>query len=111
MDYCFFKEDTFYNTAFNNKIDGIGNIDNINTVVFGKHFYNNSIGGGFSNNSIDNYFRKNDIKNQTCDSIDFSTATHVYGDYDTTILKRADGTVVLTYYNNSANLVMVDVNS
>lgn len=34
MDYCFFKEDTFYNTAFNNKIDGIGNIDNINTVVF-----------------------------------------------------------------------------
>ena len=210
MNYCFFKEDTFYNTAFNNKINDIGKINTINTVVFGKNFSNNSIGGDFSNNSIsegfsynsigegfyynsigtgfynnsiganfsnnsisagfyynsiganfsnnsisegfsynsigegfyynsigtgfyynsigagfynnsigagfyynsiDNYFRKNDIKNQTCQLIDFSTATHVYGNYDTTILKRADGTVVLTYYNNSANLVMVDVNS
>ena len=156
MDYCFFKEDTFYNTAFNNKIDGIGNIDNINTVIFGINFSNNSIGAGFSynsigtdfynnsigagfsynsigagfsnnsigagfsnnsigagfgNNSIGAGFTKNDIKNYTCNSINFYDATHVYSDYDTTILKRADGTVVLTYYNNSANLVMVDVNS
>jgi len=67
--------------------------------VIGNEFYNNTIGVDFYDNVICDNFQNNAILdtfqfNQVgypINGINFSSATYVYGDYNTTILKTADG--------------------
>lgn len=72
QDYKMFAEDSYYTTAYSNKIEmSNGNIIEIsNTVIFGANFkynkigqafYENSIAGNFSYNTIDASFNYNSI--------------------------------------------------
>ena len=102
----------FYNNSmgayfYNNSIGA-----NFHNNSIGENFYNNSIGENFySNSGILSYFNINDIKN-SINTIDFSTATHVYSPtYNKTIFKRQDGTAKLSYFNNSDVLTVVAANA
>lgn len=77
-----FGEDTMYNT-------------------FGNNTHNNSFGKNTHNNSFGNNLA----------SIDFTitpTPTHIYGNYPCNIFRRQDGTVRLSYYDNTDTLVVVN---
>jgi hypothetical protein len=78
---------------------GFGGGPNPRGNVIGNEFYNNTIGVDFYDNVICDNFQNNAILdtfqfNQVgypINGINFSGATYVYGDYNTTILKTADG--------------------
>lgn len=54
-------------------------------------------------NMIDNHFYGTHINDN------LSSATKIFGDYHKNIFKRADGTIRLSYYNNSDTLQVVNV--
>jgi hypothetical protein len=108
-----------------------------NTI--GNEFTLNTIENEFTNNTIGNYFTKNTIKNSvsyiiTSDStsvaeafqlntiqdgvhgsngseLDFTSATHVYGEYNCELFKRQDGSIRLKFYNNNDEIVITDYDS
>ena len=91
--------------GFNNNTTGIsfynntiGNEFNSNTI--GNDFNSNTIGNDFRFNTISNTFKFNMIKYQVS-STNFSSATHVYGDYNCEIFRRSDNTLQLSYINGS----------
>ena len=116
-----FTNNIIGNNAFSNTIDSnfgynkIANSFEDNTIgsdfgfggsiprgnVIGNEFYNNTIGVDFYDNVICDNFQNNAILdafqfNQVgypINGINFSGATYVYGDYNTTILKTADGLI------------------
>ena len=69
-----------------------------NTIIY--RFYDNTIGNGFYSNTI-----KSNIG-----EINFTQATHVYGNYDCEIFKRLDGTVRLRYTDNNDAILTVAPN-
>jgi hypothetical protein len=110
---------------------------NCNNNVILDNFYNNHIGENFFDNNIGYNFSKNVIndnfsRNTTVDTFssnlisnnfkwnniqtgvsgyDFSSATHVYGNYNCNIFSNSLGYVRLSYYNSSDVLVITNVNS
>jgi hypothetical protein len=82
---------------------------NFNSNSIGANFYYNSIGANFSNNTgiLDN-FQYNTV--ETCQSIDFTTATYVYFSYSKTLFKTSGGLYKLRYFNDLGVPVVVNAN-
>jgi hypothetical protein len=100
---------------------------NNNTVMYnfgenfiGYYFNNNSIAHFFTRNHIDSYFngntipqpgfKLNNVKYSNLSGIDFTYATHVYGEYNCDLFKNSSGTDRLSYYDSSdvLNIVHID---
>jgi hypothetical protein len=83
----------------------------------GNYFIANAIGAGFTRNYILENFNLNTIaanfKKNTGRSIgvNYTTATHVYGDYSCEIIQRQDQAYKLKYCNNSNVIVVVNANA
>jgi hypothetical protein len=107
-----------YNTVGNSfNYNTVGNNFYYNTV--GDNFYSNTVGNSFNYNTVGysfylntvgNYFRLN-ISNSQVSSLNFTSATHVYGAHECTFIKRQDNTIRLSYYNNSDVLTIVNPTS
>jgi hypothetical protein len=98
---------TFYNNFLDKRF--------ANNIIIGE-FAGNDIGPDFKNNNTNCYqfinnivigeFQYNNVI-APISGIDFSSATHVYGDYNCAIFKNAAGTLRLSYYNTSDVLTIV----
>ena len=128
----------FYSNTIGNDFQTniIGNTFNFNTI--GNYFYSNTIGNDFNSNTIGNGFKYNTIQNNiqyiiTPDKtsgnefrnnfirdrvqgaygteLDFTSATHVFLNYNCEIYSREDGTIKLKYTNNSDTIVVVNYNA
>jgi hypothetical protein len=76
----------------------IGNSFANNTI--GVDCYDNVIGNNFFNNTIVDYFKYNQIL-YPISATNFSTATHVYAEYDCTIIRGSDGNYYLQYFDGT----------
>ena len=95
-----------YNTIGNNCYSNtIANTCYGNTI--GNVFASNTIGNGFSGNTIGNNFTSNTSEDNFI-GINFSTSTHVYSGYSTTLFKNAALSQRLRYFNSSDQLVVTD---
>ena len=90
-------------TSFNSNT--IGTSFNSNTI--GNAFYSNTIGTSFNSNTIGNSFNYN-TSEDNFNSINFSTSTHVYNSYNTTLFKNSANSMRLRYFNSSDQLVVTD---
>jgi len=99
------QDNTFGSNCYNNTI--------------GVNFYSNNIGDNFIDNVVGNHFQINTIiynfnlnivETNTLSNVDFTSATHVYGDYNCTIFKRGDGTNRLSFVNSADTLTITNVN-
>ena len=99
-----FQSNTIGNSFYYNTI---GTEFNSNTI--GIDFYYNTIGNSFNNNTIGNSFYKNTAQDNFT-SQDFTGATHVYNNYNTTLLNGTNAKW-LTYYNDSGVLVSTSPSS
>lgn len=86
----------------------IGNYFYNNTI--GEYFYNNVISDGFYFNTIVDFFQLNDVKFSLY-STDFTTATHVYGNYNCILFKNSTLSSRLSYYDGTDTLTIVNINS
>lgn len=103
-------------------------LDNFYNNQIGDNFFENNIGYNFSKNFIgDNFSRSTTIDTfasniigdnfkwnivQTgVSSYDFTSATHVYGNYNCFMFSNSIGFVRLSYYNSSDVLVITDVDA
>lgn len=82
--------------------------DEFKTNTIGNTFYFNSIGNDFGSNTTGNDFQRNDAK-YSPRSIDFTTATHVYADYNCEIFKNSAGVLRLKYINDVDTIKFVDI--
>jgi hypothetical protein len=95
-------------------VNTIGNDFATNTIgnsfysnIIGNTFQGNTIGNSVNSNTIGNSFRMNTAEDNL--SIGNVTgATHVYGAYNTRLFKNFNGTVRLSYFNASDQLVVTD---
>jgi hypothetical protein len=88
--------------------NNIGNYFYSNTI--GEYFYNNEIVDGFYLNSVVDYFQLNNVKT-SLSSIDFTLATHVYGNYNCEIFKRQDSNNRLSYYDGADVIQIVNIDA
>jgi len=96
-DYNMFATASNFNSIYEIKI-AQNSEDIINlcaSCFFGNNFYSNSIGNGF---------RLNEIRPQI-DEIDFTSATHVYGDYECEIYKDKTDGLKLRYMDEGVLIV------
>lgn len=84
----------------------IGNHFHNNTI--GEYFYDNFIRDNFTNNTVVDYFQQNTVTNDVT-TIDFTTATTVYGYYNCNIFRRSDQALRLSYYDENDVLVITDI--
>jgi hypothetical protein len=107
----FFAINTIGSSFSNNTISNdcssntIGSNFNANTIgpsfrynTIGNSFYNNNIGDGFNYNTSEDDFN----------SIDFTSSTHVYNSYNTTLFQNSANSMRLRYFNSSDQLVVTD---
>jgi hypothetical protein len=107
------------NVISNASFNLIGNIfstnrlgDNVFSNNIGDNFLQNTIGNSFQNNTVGNNFRRNNFPIGTSVLFtNFTTSTHVYGNYDCTIIQRSDFVLILTYVNGSNVVQYVAINS
>lgn len=92
-----------FNTSQGNTI---GNYFYGNTI--GEYFYNNNISDGFYNNTTTDYFQQNRITNELS-TTDFTSATHVYGNYNCEIFRNFNSNFKLSYYDSSDQLTVVNI--
>jgi hypothetical protein len=76
----------------------IGNSFANNTI--GVDCYDNVIGNNFFNNTIVDYFKYNQIL-YPISATNFSTATHVYADYNCTVIRSSDSNYYLQYFDGT----------
>ena len=86
----------------------IGNYFYDNTI--GEYFYNNVIADGFYSNTIVDSFQLNNVK-FSLSSTDFTSATHVYGNYNCELFINSTLAQRLSYYDGSDVLTIVNINS
>lgn len=103
-------------------------LDNFYNNQVGDNFFENSIGYNFSKNFIgDNFSRNTTVDNFSSNligdnfkwniiqtgvsSYDFTSATHVYDNYNCFMFSNSLGFVRLSYYNSSDVLVITDVDA
>lgn len=92
---------------------------NFSSNVLGCYSYKNTFGnniwsGNFIKQTVNPYsaFINNYINNDlNFTGIDFSSSTHVYGDYSTEIVKAFGGSIKLMYVDNGGVQQIVSVNS
>jgi hypothetical protein len=104
--------DSFFVNILGNEFSGNTIGSNFNTNQIGNLFNNNNVSTLFSGNTIADNFQRNQIE-YSPNSIDFTTgpSTHVYGDYSCVMFKRPDGTLRLSYYDNSDVLNITDIDA
>ena len=98
----YFQANTIGNSFSNNTI---GNDSNNNTI--GNSFISNTIGNDFQLNTIGNSFNYN-TSEDNFNNINFSTSTHVYNSYNTTLFQNSANSMRLRYFNSSDQLVVTD---
>jgi hypothetical protein len=76
----------------------IGNSFAGNTI--GVDCYDNVIGNNFQTNTIVDYFKYNQIL-YPISATNFSTATHVYADYNCTVIRSSDTNYYLQYFDGT----------
>jgi len=86
----------------------IGNYFYNNTI--GEYFYNNVVADGFYSNTVVDFFQLNDVR-VSIFSTDFSSATHVYGDYNCTLFKNSIPLSRLSYYDGADLLQITNVDA
>ena len=91
-----FQSNTSIGTNFLS--NSIGNFFQVNTV--GNDFTFNKIGDSFDTNTVGDFFKRNQI-DYSPTSTDFSSATHVYGDYTCKIFKSNDTNFYLEYFSGT----------
>jgi hypothetical protein len=107
------------NTTWNSYFTTSNNGSNFVRNRIGNEFYGNEIiGSNFSLNDISNLFRynenigndfiKNTIKSEVL-SIDFSTATYVYSNYNCEVFENSSNNNRLSYYDGSDVLNIVNI--
>jgi len=84
----------------------IGNYFYNNTI--GEYFYNNVVVDGFYSNTVFDFFQLNDVR-VSIFSTDFSSDTHVYGDYNCTLFKNSSLSSRLSYYDGSDVLNITNI--
>ena len=103
-----FSNNTVGNDFFNNTVgDGfnfntVGNYFFYNTV--GDGFNYNTVGNAFDTNTVGNNFRYNDLKYSPT-LVNFTTATHVYADYNCEIFKSSTGNLRLKYSTDTNDII------
>ena len=125
---CF--SNVFGDNCFNNTVGGVfysnkvGNEFCNNTV--GNYFGSNKVGNRFCNNTVGNYFNHNTIEDDfntntignnfkyndlkySLSSVNFTTATHVYADYNCEIFKKSTGVLRLKYVDGNDADVIVNI--
>jgi Na+-transporting NADH:ubiquinone oxidoreductase subunit NqrA len=85
--------------------NNIGNSFANNTI--GNSFISNNIGSNFQTNTIGNNFNSN-IAENNFNNVDFSSSTHVYNSYNTTLFQNSANSMRLRYFNSSDQLVVTD---
>jgi hypothetical protein len=90
-----FQNNTVGNSFISNTV---GNFFQNNTV--GNEFNNNTVGDSFISNTVGNNFRRNQIDYLTS-STDYTSATHVYGNYTCQIFRRSNNTSQLSYIDGT----------
>ena len=106
-----FVSNTIGSNFYNNTI---GNDFNTNTIA--NNFYYNTIGNDFYTNTIANNFNYNTIGNSfnsntsedNFSNINFTSSTHVYNNYNTTLFQNSANSMRLRYFNSSDQLVVTD---
>ena len=108
------------NMTYNNIILGITPNGNDEYFCYSNKFGSNSFNLTFGGNCINTSFdgdahdlmfiggQKNNKFKHSINSINFTTATHIYNHDDCEIFTRQDGTTRLRYINNSDVLTVVD---
>ena len=113
-------QDNFqFNTLFSVSSNTIGSyfernkfMDGFGGCTIGNFFRQNVITPLFTNNIIVSNFQQNVIEASLSSGIDFSLATHVYGNYNCTIERASNGTNRLIYDDGvTATLVIVSPTS
>ena len=106
------------NIVFGSNCNNNSILDNFYNNHIGDNFFDNNIGYNFSKNFIGNNFSKNTTVNTFSSNIvgnnfkwntirtgvssyDFTSATHVYGNYNCDIFSNSLGFVRLSYYDGS----------
>lgn len=102
--------DNFYNNHIGDSFfdNNIGY--NFSKNFIRDNFSRNTTVDTFSSNVIDNNFKWNIIQTGVS-SYDFTSATHVYGNYNCFMFSNSMGFVRLSYYNSSDVLVVTDVDA
>jgi len=77
-----------------------------NTI--GNSFINNNINGAFFQNIVVNNFRFNDIQIDIL-STNFTTSTHVYGNYTCNIFQRSNGTSRLSFVDGTDTVIYTGI--
>jgi len=83
----------------------IGNFVSSNTI--GDFSYGNTIANYFQSNTIGDSFIHNTSEDNFT-SIDFTSSTHVYSSYNTTLFRNSANSMRLRYFNSSDQLVVTD---
>ena len=116
----------FYNNSIGSNfyVNYIGSNFTVNSIgsnfygnTIGNYFYVNTIGNYFYGNTIGNYFYSNtmgtNFRNNfgSCESIEFSSATHVYANTKCQFMRQPNGAYRLMYVNDNGVLTVVDIDS
>jgi|694.fasta_scaffold06481_11 hypothetical protein len=107
------------NQIGNNFSSNVAIGDNFQNNSIGDNFQTNTIGDDFkSNNICDNFTSNSNILNnfkfnifQSPTTLNYSTATHVYGNYNCTIFSNSTGLQRLSYFDAVDTLTIVNPNS
>ena len=106
---------TTWNSNFTSPNSGSNFVRNIianecsNNEIIGSNFSYNDISNLFTNNqNIGDDFRKNIIKSEV-QSVDFSTATYVYSNYNCEVFENSSNNNRLSYYDGSDVLNIVNI--
>lgn len=92
-----------YSITFGNICHSITFVNSCGIITLGNICSNITFGNNAMQIILENSIDLN--------SVDFSSATHIYADYSKTIFKRSDGTNRLRYFNASDTLTIVNVNA
>jgi hypothetical protein len=120
----YFQSNTVGNSFFNNTVgynfqsNTVGNDFRSNTITgnlssntIGNNFQFNEISGFLGGNTIGNFFQRNKIDRNLLNGTNFTTATHVYGDYTCQIFIRSDNTFQLSYIDGTNTIQYAAVNA
>ena len=82
--------------------------DNFINNNIGEDFYKNVVDDGFNSNIVADFFQLNNIK-FSLSSTDFTTATHVYGNYNCELFINSASSQRLSYYDGSDVLNITNI--
>jgi hypothetical protein len=109
-----FENNIIGNYCFTNQIGSNFRGNNIKDYFYinnvGPGFIKNVIHDSFFTNIILNNFQYNEIKYQI-NATNFTSATHVYGDYNCTIFKNSAGNLRLSYIDGTDTVQYATINS